>query len=366
MRINSYFNNTMYKSSTVNKKDNKSSSKLSSKDTITLSNKGAKQLKYSISDNRKVDNSLRISSYLEKVDEENQKTIDNCRSELKAQVSYKDEFSAYEKVLKDKYERLASIAKSHDNPEKYIMDKYYNQNSSSYVADLSDEERSVAFTNEMQMITSGEISSCDLRDSAFRGLSKKEGLLNRSEGTFHRDLINNQFSKMLKKSGIKSIFEFNITIDPYSYKVNVEEGKGPADEIKKLLEDGNNAAELFKHIILTSLYNGHNNKKITDDGKAKFNLYHQCLQGTGIDVRLLEEKNGTYYTKDGKDIIDVYNEAVDKSLEEGNSYMPKKDAVYYKKWFSNLVHLVSNKGWNNVEDMFLNIKVTNKGFQDIN
>lgn len=367
MRINNYVKNMMFQQSQVFRNSSKRSrnlSNLAGKDTITLSEKGSKQLSHSTSYNRKIDSSINIADYLQKADKENQKTIDNCGSELKAQVSYNNEFSAYEKVLKDKYEKLVFIAKAHDNPEGYIMDKYYNENSSAYVTDLSDEERSVAFTNEMQMITTGELTSCDLRDSAFRGLGKKEGLLNRSEGDFHRDLINSQFSKMLSNSGIKGIFNFDININPYSYNVDINDDSSLANDIKKLLERGSNAAELFKHIIIRSLDNGHNNRKITEEGKAKFDLYHQCLEGTGIDIRLLDEKNGTYYTKDGKDIIDVYNDAVDKSVENGKSYMPKEDAENYKKWFSNLVHTVSNKGWNNMDDMFLSIKVTNKGFVD--
>ncbi|MCR4943341.1 MAG: DUF4885 domain-containing protein, partial [Clostridium sp.] len=218
-----------------------------------------------------------------------------------------------------------------------------------------------------QMLNTGELSSCDLRDSAFRGLgSKNEGLLNMSKSEFHRNLINNQFSNILKEAGINTAFSFNINIDPYSYSVNIEGSNGSvSEEIKKLLEMDENSSELFKHIIISSLDNNHNNKKITDEGKLKFNLYHQCLEVTGLDIRELEEKDGTYYTKEGKDIIDVYNDAVEKSLDEGNSYMPIRDAVSYKKWFSEMVHSVSEKGWNNLKDMFLDIKVTDKGFIDL-
>lgn len=369
MRINNYVRNMMFQQSLISRNNSKrsnSSNNLAIKDTLDLSEESLKQLNNSTSYNREIDSSINIASYLEKADNENQKTIDNCGSELKAQVPYKDEFSAYEEILKDKYQKLVSIAKCHDNPEQYITDKYLNPNSSVYVTDLTDEERRVAFTNEIQMLNTGELASCDLRDSAFRGLSKKEGLLKRSEGDFHRDLVNNQFIKILKNSGIKGAFNFDINIDPYSYEVNVNNDNSSfTSDIKRILESGNNAAELFKHIIISSLDNGHNNKKITEDGKSKFNLYHQCLEGTDIDIRELEEKNGTYYTKDGKDIIDVYNDAVDKSVDNGTSYMPKNDAGNYKKWFSDLVHSVSSKGWNNMNDMILSIKVTNKGFIDL-
>lgn len=370
MRINSYIKGLSFQQSLNtrnNKKKNTVLNNVVNNDSINLSKKASKSLSNGVSQNRKIDITINISSYLEKVDKKNEKAINESGSELKAQVKYEDEFTAYNDILKDKYKKLASIAKCQANPEDYISNKYFNPNSYNYAADLTDAERQIAFTNEIQMLNTGELSSCDLRDSAFRGLgSKNTGLLNRSEGEFHRDLINSQFSKLLKNAGINNKFSFNINIDPYSYGVKVDDSESSlSNEIKKLLEEGTNSSELFKHIIISSLDNDHNNKKITDEGKLKFNLYHQCLEGTGLDIRELEEKDGTYYTKDGKDIIDVYSDAVEKSLEEGNTYMSSNDAANYKQWFSKMVHLVSEKGWNNLNDMFLDIKVTDKGFIDL-
>ena len=367
MRINNYIQMIAFQQSLCNKKKNSILNNFVNKDTITLSEKASKSLKNGKSENRKIDENINISSYLEKTDKKNEKTINEAGSKLKAQVKYEDEFSAYEDILKDKYKKLASIAKSHSNPQDYISNKYFNPNSSDYVADLTDAERQIAFSYEIQMLNTGELTACYYGDSAFRGLgNKNEGLLNISEGEFHRKLINNQFSNILKNAGINAAFSFNINIDPYSYSVNMEDGNGSVSEqIKKLLEMNENSSELFKHIIISSLDNNHNNKKITDEGKLKFNLYHQCLKETGLDIRELEEKDGTYYTKDGKDIIEVYNDAIEKSLDEGNSYMPIKDAANYKQWFSEMVHSVSKKGWNNLQDMFLDIKVTDKGFIDL-
>lgn len=369
MRINSYIKNAMFYKAINSKSSNRKSGLFNGavrNDTVVFSKKASEQLKSGTSQNRKIDGSIKLSSYLQKVDEKNKKAIENSGNSIKAQVHYNDESSAYEKVLNDKYRRLAAVAKSYESPEQYITDKYFNKSSSAYVSDLTETERRVAFNYEIQMVNTGEISGFDLRDSAFRGLSKSQGLLNKSESDFHRDVVNKQFSNMLQNAGINGAFDFDISIDPYTYAINSKDGKDSIiDNIIKLLENGRNSEQLYKHIIIASLDNNHNNKSITKDGGAKYDLYHQCLNETGIDIRTLEEKNGTYYTKNGRDIIDVYNEAVDNSVKNRTNNMPLNDAANYKKWFKDLVHTVSNKGWNNIDDMFLKIRVTNNGFKEL-
>lgn len=343
---------------------------LDTQDTITISNEARKKLNLNkrSSINTSVDASINVDDYIKKVDNENKKTIENAGNEVKAQVQYKDEYYAYEEMLNKKYSRLVNIAKEQSSPEQYISDKYLNKNSPYYQWNLSDEERQAGYRNEINMLNYGQVTEVDFRDSLFRGLSSPEDRLNISRKDFDRQIVNNQVKNILNNSGIKLNDDvvLNLSINPYSYNINVT-GKAEdhvLNNIKSILESGKNSEELFKHIIIASLDNDHNNKKITKEGRLKYDLYHQCMDFTGIDIRELDERDGSYFDKNGNDIIDSYNKAVDDSVRNEENKIPENDCGHYKKWFSDMVHESSNKGWNNMNDMVLDINLTSHGLVD--
>ncbi|SFU35664.1 hypothetical protein SAMN04487886_101137 [Clostridium sp. DSM 8431] len=86
MRINNYVQMVSFKQSLCNRKKNSRLNNFVNKDTINLSKKASKSLKKGISENRKIDENINISSYLEKIDKKNEKTINEAGSKLKAQV----------------------------------------------------------------------------------------------------------------------------------------------------------------------------------------------------------------------------------------------------------------------------------------
>ena len=44
----------------------------------------------------------------------------------------------------------------------------------------------------------------------------------------------------------------------------------------------------------------------------KYEAYHQVYSYTGYELDKLEEKNGTYYTESGENILDLVNHAVEQ------------------------------------------------------
>ena len=82
----------------------------------------------------------------------------------------------------------------------------------------------------------------------------------------------------------------------------------------------------------------------------KYEAYHQVYSYTGYELDKLEEKNGTYYTESGEDILDLVNHAV-----EDTGKVPKEYKQQMKNWIHDLVSTMSVKGWNNVSDMTLSI-----------
>ena len=92
----------------------------------------------------------------------------------------------------------------------------------------------------------------------------------------------------------------------------------------------------------------------------KYEAYHQVYSYTGYELDKLEEKNGTYYTESGEDILDL----VDKAVEDTGK-VPKEYKQQMKNWIHDLVSTMSVKGWNNVSDMTLSILYGKGGLKDM-
>lgn len=71
---------------------------------------------------------------------------------------------------------------------------------------------------------------------------------------------------------------------------------------------------------------------------------------TGLKLNELEERGGTYYTKDGEDIKELVSVAVNKS-----GTVPGDYKAQVKQWICGMISEISGKGWNNVADMKLSI-----------
>ncbi|MCB5932100.1 DUF4885 family protein, partial [Agathobacter rectalis] len=81
--------------------------------------------------------------------------------------------------------------------------------------------------------------------------------------------------------------------------------------------------------------------------------------GYGLDK--LEEKNGTYYTESGENILDLVDSTV-----ESSGKVPKEFNQQMKNWIHDLVSKISTRGWNNVPDMTLSILYGKSGLKDMN
>lgn len=127
------------------------------------------------------------------------------------------------------------------------------------------------------------------------------------------------------------------------------------------LNVGNNGKKLFKHIYKCATQDGTDSTQVTKESKMKYEAYQQVYSFTGLQLDKLTEKNGTYYTDDGKNVLDITDEAIDNS---GN--VPKDFKQQMKDWIRELVSGVSLRGWNNIPDMTLSIFFTKNGLEDMN
>ena len=93
-------------------------------------------------------------------------------------------------------------------------------------------------------------------------------------------------------------------------------------------------------------------KQQADHGRwqAKISSISSVFDFTGLKLNDLEERDGSYYTKDGRDICEIVDSAIDNS-----SKVPASHKQQMKDWIREMISKLAVKGWNNIKDMFLEI-----------
>ena len=339
------------------------------RDTLTISASGKEKLTKSTSGrthNTSIDSSIDLKSYIASAKKTNQELIENAGTQINAKTSeYMSTGKAFRAALTEKYSKLAAEAKTHSNPENYIHSKYFDKSSEYYETNLTDTERRIAYNYEMQMCRTGKINGVNYQDSLFRGIEVDGDSVDSDKIQFERALVNSQISNILKQAGVDTSSitkDCTFTVDPYSYEITVD---GVDEETKVLMQNalnvGNNGKNLYKHIYYCSTQDGCESSQVTEESKMKYEAYHQVYSYTGYELDKLEEKNGTYYTESGENILDLVDSAV-----ESSGKVPKEFKQQMKNWIHDLVSTISTRGWNNVPDMTLSILYGKSGLKDMN
>ena len=329
------------------------------RDTVTISSEAQElSMKKSISGrtrNTSVDSTIDLQKYIDDARESNRAALENAGSEIDVNaVTYTDSSEAFRAALTDKYSKLAAEAKTHSNQEEYIYGKYYDKGSQYYEANLTETERRIAYNYEMQMYKDGKINGVSYQDSLFRGIEIYGDVKDNDRIMFKRQTINRQISNILSGAGIDTAGipdTCSFTVDPYSYYISVD---GVDDSLKQPMEQalnqGSNGKNLYKHILTCSTQDGCNSSQVSADSKLKFQAFQQVYEYIGLKLNELDERGGTYYTKDGEDIKELVRTAVDKS-----GTVPCDYKAQVKQWICGMISEISGKGWNNVADMNLSI-----------
>ncbi len=329
------------------------------RDTVTISSEAQElSMKKSISGrtrNTSVDSTIDLQKYIDDARESNRAALENAGSEIDVNaVTYTDSSEAFRAALTDKYSKLAAEAKTHSNPEEYIYGKYYDKGSQYYEANLTETERRIAYNYEMQMYKDGKINGVSYQDSLFRGIEIYGDVKDNDRIMFKRQTINRQISNIMLGAGIDTAGipdTCSFTVDPYSYYISVD---GVDDSLKQPMEQalnqGSNGKNLYKHILTCSTQDGCNSSQVSADSKLKFQAFQQVYEYIGLKLNELDERGGTYYTKDGEDIKELVRTAVDKS-----GTVPCDYKAQVKQWICGMISEISGKGWNNVADMNLSI-----------
>lgn len=335
-------------------------------DTISISGE-ARQLvntnkSSGSSANTTLDKSINLQSYLDETDEINQESIANAGDSIKSHNSYASKSKAYRAALNDKYTKLVSTAKQHSDPESYIYQKYYNQSCSWYETGLLEKERQIAYNYEMNVLENGQIRNIKMGDSLFRNLKESTVTDTELDISFNRNMMNAQISNILQNNSITVPSDITLTyrVDPYSYYISVSGGEETLmKEIEQALNVGENGKNLYYHIRRCSIQDGAESEQTSEMGYKKYQLYHQVQNLTGLDISTLIEKDGTYFTEDGSDILDLVNQKVGESKD-----IPNTHKASMREWIAQMVSDVAKRGWNHIKDLSLEIDYQNNTLID--
>ena len=325
---------------------------------------------YSQSENIKFDQTVDIQSYFEAAIEANQKTLENAGEEITRsgeKCPYVSSNEVCHQILTDKYSKLVEEAKQHDNPELYIERKYYDPTCPWFASDLTREERSIGYRNEISMLKRGKVVGTNMLDSVFRvnNLTIHYEEINASQISFYRQLCNAQLRNIFSKNGIEigESNQFTFQVDPYSYYISVDcEDVVMKDKMESVLNQGENGKHLWSRIKWFSERDGAHGVQVSDKlSYHKVLAYSEVNRYTGYQLNELREENGTYYTKDGADIKMLIREGV-----WNDPIFPYEAKEDYTQAVCSWIQEVAERGWENVPDMVLSIGYSSAGLHDMN
>lgn len=324
---------------------------------------------YSQSENIKFDQTVDIQSYFEAAIEANQKTLENAGEEITRsgeKCPYVSSNEVCHQILTDKYSKLVEEAKQHDNPELYIERKYYDPTCPWFASDLTREERSIGYRNEISMLKRGKVVGTNMLDSVFRinNLTLDYDEINASQISYYRQLCDAQLNFIFSKNKIEvgEASQYIFRVDPYSYYISVDcEDAAIKGKMESVLNQGENGMHLWQQIKWFSEQDGAHGTQISNKLSIhKTWAYREVYRYTGYQLHELKEENGTYYTEDGTDIKTVIREEVWK--DPIFLYEAKED---YAQAVCGCIQEVAEWGWQNVPDMVLSIGYSSAGLHDL-
>ncbi len=324
---------------------------------------------YSQSENIKFDQTVDIQSYFEAAIEANQKTLENAGKEITRsgeKCPYVSSNEVCHQILTDKYSKLVEEAKQHDNPELYIERKYYDPTCPWFASDLTREERSIGYRNEISMLKRGKVVGTNMVDSVFRinNLTLEYDEINASQISYYRQLCDAQLNFIFSKNKIEvgEASQYIFRVDPYSYYISVDcEDAAIKGKMESVLNQGENGKHLWQQINWFSEQDGAHSTQISNKLSIdKTWAYREVYRYTGYQLHELKEENGTYYTEDGTDIKTVIREEVWK--DPIFPYEAKED---YAQAVCGCIQEVAEWGWQNVPDMVLSIGYSSAGLHDL-
>lgn len=273
------------------------------------------------------------------------------------------------KILQEHYDKVYKENLSHSDPMAYIRSKYYDVTSPDFRSEMTADQRSTAYRNEKRMLETGgkHTAGFGRYDYALRnyknlytgGSRNNSGYIRNTdkEKQYARSVVNQQISNLLSGHGItlSNQTDLRFSIEPYTYQLKVS---GNADKdtlslIEQLLNEGNNAKNLWTHVWIC-MHDSDNeivNSQASTTKAKQYSLWHELYNSTGYDIRNAVYKNGTFFAEDGTDLLALFQ----GKATDGAGY-----ELFSKRWLE-----YAKGGWNNANDLVLEIGFNSSGLYDI-
>ncbi|MCY9152352.1 DUF4885 domain-containing protein [Bacillus haynesii] len=291
----------------------------------------------------------------------NDQTVADTGKETKinAQNPYVSESDIRKKILDEKYSKINIMNKTKPDPLGYIKDKYKNSNSPYFRNDLSAAERQAAYDNETEWLFKGKAQNYNMQDAAFRNVTFNGEVETENEKIYQRSQVNKQLQALLDQYhiAIPADTALTFTISPIDYQVKVS---GTDDEqlihqIEHILQSGENSKQLFLH-IMKSLSS--DSAQYSKEAQQKYQTVREIYEVKGYHLKDLEVVDGRYVTPDGRDLLDVYKEELEKDPVQ------KKTAHFAIAHYGAELNRLAEAGYDSVPDFILSIDYSNGSLRD--
>lgn len=247
---------------------------------------------------------------------------------------YKGPSGELEDKIDKMYEEINRKNKSFADPEDHIRRKYFDPTYLHYQVldgNLSSGNRMDAYNNEMRVLNGGK-PSVSVIDYAYRGYEAPmiHGEIESFRRAIH-DRLNMDFqvSKLFEENGIRIPNGVSMTFrsDLYTKRITV---LGKIDDnlkqkIETVLNQGKNADVLSLHIVQSASSLGKSEQYSLEKSRL-WNLANKIYRYTGYDMRDLEARDGSFFTKDGENILEKVAEGV-KNATKGNTPTEQRAAL---------------------------------------
>jgi hypothetical protein len=321
------------------------------------SNEGIKQFNYS-----KTSVAGNSGTFSKVYQSANDRTVTDTGEEtvIQSKNPYVSESDIRIKILDEKYSRMNAINKTKSDPLGYIKDKYQNAKSPYYRSDLSAAERQAAYDNETEWLFKGKAQNYNLQDAAFRNVTFNGEVEAENAKVYQRSQVNQQLQVLLNRNHIHipQGTELTFTITPIDYKLQVS-GTGDQaliEQIEQVLQSGDNSKELFLH-IMKSLSG--DSTQFSEEAYQKYQAAREMYEVTGYHLKDLEVIDGRYVTPDGRDLLDVYKEELEKDPVQ------KQTASYAISHYRSELSKMAKAGYDAIPDFILSIDYSNGSLRDV-
>lgn len=273
-----------------------------------------------------------------------------------------------QKVLQEHYDKVYKENLTHSDPMAYVRSKYCDVTSPNFCSHMTAEQRSIAYRTEKRMLQTGgkpiggfaryDYALKDYKD-LYTGGSRSTGYSRNTdkEKRHARSVINQQILNLFSNHGVylSKQVDLKFSVDPYTYqlKVSGNTDKDTLSLIEKLLNEGDNAKNIWTHtwICMHDADNEVVNLQANMIKANQYSLWHEVYSTTGYDVRNATYKNGTFIAEDGIDLLALFK----KKAKNSAGY-----ELYSNRWLE-----YAKDGWNKENDLVLTIGFDSGGLYDI-